>query len=152
MSTPVRTSSHDLPLLTEYGLMEPALEMEFTAHFARSDGDLAAEAATAAVTRVIEAPGSFLAPVRDAGRSVSTCLLERSNAETCRIVLTADRAGITLAATDDIRVSMETAHETPAARLRVFAMVDGLKVHHGPDGHVWVVWRGSWRPEGAPEG
>ncbi|MDQ0597018.1 hypothetical protein QF037_001363 [Streptomyces canus] len=50
MGSPVHTSSGEPPLLTRFGLPEPALEMEFTAHFARRGGEVAAGAATAAVT------------------------------------------------------------------------------------------------------
>jgi hypothetical protein len=128
--------------------MEPALEMEFAAHFSRVDGEFAAEAAAVAVTRVIDAPLSFLAPVLDAGRSASRCLLARSTADLCRIVLTADRTGITVAATDDIAVSLDTVDQATAKNLPLLTVVDGLKVHHGPDGHVWVVWQGSWRRTG----
>ncbi|MGP4045862.1 hypothetical protein [Streptomyces sp. 2A115] len=148
MGTPVRTPSGGPPLLTECGLMEPALEMEFTAHFSRADGELAAEAAAVAVTRVIEAPLSFLSPVLDAGRAASGCLLARSGADLCRIVLTADPVGITVAATDDVKVSLDTVDQVTARNLPLLTVVDGLNVHHGPDGHVWVVWRGSWRRTG----
>ncbi|WTP62225.1 hypothetical protein OHU07_38340 [Streptomyces phaeochromogenes] len=145
MGTPVRTPSGGPPLLTECGLMEPVQEMEFTAHFSRADGELAAEEAAAAVTRVIDAPLSFVTPVLDAGRSASKCLLARSAADTCRIVLTADLTGITVAATDDVKVSLDSCDQVGAKNLPLLAVVDGLKVHHGPDGHVWVVWKGSWR-------
>ena len=128
--------------------MEPALEMEFTAHFVRGDGESAVEAATAAVARVIEAPGWFVAPVLDAGRSVSHCLLERTAADACRIVLTADGTGITVAATDDTEVTLDAAGHGSAKNLPLLAVVDGLHVHHGPDGHVWVVWQGAWRATG----
>ncbi len=125
--------------------MEPVLEMEFTAHFSRSEGKSAAEAAAVAVTRAIDAPLSFLSPVLDAGRSASRCLLTRSAADLCRIVLTADPTGITVAATDDVAVSLDSDDQTGAKHLPLLAVVDGLCVHHGPDGHVWVVWKGSWR-------
>jgi hypothetical protein len=146
VGSPVRPPSEGPALLTECGLMEPALEMEFTAHFARGDGESAVEAATAAVTGVIEAPAWFVTPVLDAGRSVSQCLLERTTADACRIVLTADGVGITVAATDDTLVTLDAAGHGSAKNLPLLAVVDGLRVHHGPDGHVWVVWHGSWRP------
>ncbi|MER6183706.1 hypothetical protein [Streptomyces sp. NPDC001652] len=60
------------PLLTRFGLPAPALEMEFTAHFARRGGEVAAGAATAAVTGVVEAPVWFLASLLDAGRRART--------------------------------------------------------------------------------
>lgn len=125
--------------------MEPVLEMEFTAHFSRAAGEFAAEAAAVAVTRVIDAPLSFLSPVLEAGSSASRCLLTRSAAETCRIVLTADPAGITVAATDDVVVSLAAGEQTRPRNLPLLAVVDGLNVHHGPDGHMWVVWKGSWQ-------
>ncbi|MFD7709206.1 hypothetical protein ACFV6E_36825 [Streptomyces sp. NPDC059785] len=131
--------------MTEHGLMAPALEMEFTAHFTRLDGKSALEAAAAAVTRVIEAPTWFVAPVLDAGRSVSSCLLERTTADVCRIVLTANDAGITVAATDDTQLALDSAEHGSAKNLPLLTVVDGLHVHHGPDGHMWVVWQGSWR-------
>ncbi|MCX4903133.1 hypothetical protein [Streptomyces sp. NBC_00878] len=145
MGTPVHTPSGGPSLLTERGPMEPVREMEFTAHFARADGECAAEAAAVEVTRVIDAPPSFVAPVLDAGRSASKCLLARSAADTCRIVLTADLTGITVAATDDVKVSLDSCDQAGARNLPLLAVVDGLNVHHGPDGHVWVVWKGSWR-------
>ncbi|MEV0225445.1 hypothetical protein [Streptomyces sp. NPDC050704] len=145
MATSLRTPSGGPPLLTECGLMEPALEMEFTAHFSRADGEFAVESAVVAVTRVIDAPPSFVAPVLDAGRSVSKCLLARSAADECRIVLTADPSGITVAATDDVNVSLETVDQVAAKNLPLLTVVDGLDLHHGPDGHVWVVWQGPWR-------
>ncbi|MET7698170.1 hypothetical protein [Streptomyces sp. NPDC005485] len=148
MGTPISPPSKGPPLLTECGLLEPALEMGFTAHFARADGELAVEAAAAAVTRVIDAPGWFIAPVRDAGHSVSRCLLERTTADACRIVLTADDVGITVAATDDTVVTLDAAGHGSARNLPLLAVVDGLRVHHGPDGHVWVVWQGTWRRTG----
>jgi hypothetical protein len=125
--------------------MEPALEMEFAAHFARADGEFAAQAATVAVTRVIDAPLWFLAPVLNAGRSASSCLLERSSADLCRIVLTADRTGITVAATDDVRVPLHSGTPGAASNLPLLAVVNDLNIHHGPDGHVWVVWQGAWQ-------
>ncbi|GGX96815.1 hypothetical protein [Streptomyces fructofermentans] len=145
MGTPVRTPSDGPPLVTERGLVGPVLEMEFTARFSRGDGESSAEAAAVAVTRAIDAPPSFVVPVLDAGRSASRCLLERSAADMCRVVLTADRAGITVAATDDVAVSLASGDRVGARHLPVLAVVDGLRVHHGPDGHVWVVWKGDWR-------
>ncbi|MBV1936128.1 hypothetical protein KUF83_06055 [Streptomyces sp. BV286] len=153
MATPVRASSDGPALLTERGPMEPVREMEFTARFSRADGEFAAEAAAVAVTQVIDAPLSFVSPVLDAGCSVSRCLLARSAADTCRIVLTADRSGITVAATDDVAVSLDAGDPSGAKNLPLLAVVDGLNVHHGPDGHVWVVWKGSWRGDGlTPDG
>ncbi|MFS8197845.1 hypothetical protein ACLVWQ_04070 [Streptomyces sp. CWNU-52B] len=145
MGTPVRTSSGGPALLTEHGLMEPVREMEFTARFARADGEFAAQAAAVAVTQAIDAPLSFVSPVLDAGCSTSRCLLERSAADTCRIVLTADTSGITVAATDDVAVPLDADDRIGTQDLPLLAVVDGLNVHHGPDGHVWVVWKGSWR-------
>jgi len=127
--------------------MAPALEMEFTAHFSRTGGQRAAEAAATAVIRVIEAPTWFLAPVLEAGRSVSSCLLGRTTADICRIVLTADGTGITVAATDDATISFDSADHASARHLPLLTVVDGLSVHHGPDGHMWVVWQGAWRSE-----
>ena len=138
--------------MTESGLMEPVLEMEFTANFSRAAGEFAAEAAAVAVTRVIDAPLSFLSPVLEAGSSTSRCLLTRSTAELCRIVLTADRTGITVAATDDVVVSLDAGEQGCPKNLPLLAVIDGLNVHHGPDGHVWVVWKGSWQRTGlAPD-
>lgn len=134
--------------LTEYGLKAPAVAVQFTAHFFRPDGrpdaESATEAATAALTRVIDAPRSFVAPVLAAGRSVSECLLARTTADVCRLVLTADRSGITLAATDDTSVAQDTDRQNRADSLPLLMVVDGLHVHHGPDGHMWVVWHGPW--------
>ncbi|MCW8097222.1 hypothetical protein [Streptomyces tauricus] len=152
MGTPVRASSDGPALLTEHGLMEPVREMEFTAHFARADGEFAAQAAAVAVTQVIDAPLSFVSPVLDAGCSASRCLLARSAADTCRIVLTADPSGITVAATDDVAVPLDAGDPAGAKNLPLLAVVDGLNVHHGPDGHVWVVWKGSWRRAGLTPG
>ncbi len=152
MGTPVRASSDGPALLTEHGLMEPVQEMEFTAHFARQDGEFAAQAAAVAVTQVIDAPLSFVSPVLDAGCSASRCLLARSAAESCRIVLTADPSGITVAATDDVAVPLDADGRTGAKDLPLLAVVDGLNVHHGPDGHVWVVWKGPWRRTGPTPG
>lgn len=148
MGTPVRTSADEPPLVTEFGLMEPALEMEFAAHFRRQGGDVASDAAAAAVTGVIEAPTAFVAAVLDAAHRVNGCLLARTRADVCRIVLTADRGGITVAGTDDITVTLDRAHESGARDLPLSAVVDGLHIHHGPEGHVWVVWRGGWYPGG----
>ncbi|MGW0821408.1 hypothetical protein [Streptomyces sp. NPDC002845] len=148
MGTPVRTPAEDPPLLTECGLMAPALEMEFSAHFSRADGESAAEAAMAAVARVIDAPRWFLKPVLEAGRSTSGHLLERTTADICRIVLTANDSGITVAATDDTEVAFDTGHHRGAGQLPLLAVVDGLRLHHGPDGHLWVVWQGSWGAAG----
>ncbi len=134
--------------LTEYGLREPAVEVEFTAHFSRPDGHpdaaSATEAATAALTRLTDAPRSFVAPVLAAGRSVSDCLLARTTADVCRIVLTADGSGITVAATDDTSVAQDAERRSRADGLPLLMVVDGLHVHHGPDGHMWVVWHGPW--------
>ncbi|MCX4238112.1 hypothetical protein ACH4Y0_30545 [Streptomyces sp. NPDC020707] len=152
VGTPVRASSDGPALLTEHGLMEPVQEMEFTAHFARQDGEFAAQAAAVAVTQVIDAPLSFVSPVLDAGCSASRCLLARSAAESCRIVLTADPSGITVAATDDVAVPLDADGRTGAKDLPLLAVVDGLNVHHGPDGHVWVVWKGPWRRTGPTPG
>ncbi|MDQ0772534.1 hypothetical protein QF026_001000 [Streptomyces aurantiacus] len=145
MGTPVHASSDGPPLLTEHGVMGPVREMEFTARFSRADGEFAAQAAAVAVTRVIDAPLSFVSPVLDAGCSTSKCLLARSAADACRIVLTADASGITVAATDDVAVSLDAGEQVDAKNLPLLAVVDGLNVHHGTDGHVWVVWKGSWR-------
>lgn len=144
---PVRMPVEGQSLLTECGLRAPALEMEFTAHFARADGEPAAQAAANVVTRVIDAPRSFLEPIRDAGRAVTRRLLERTTADRCRIVLSADESGVTLAATDDTTVTLESAH-TPGAHNLPLLSVDGdLHLHHGPDGHLWVVWQGAWAPD-----
>lgn len=148
MGTPVHASSDGPALLTEHGLMEPVREMEFTARFTRADGELAAQAAAVAVTRAIDAPPSFVSPVLDAGRSASRCLLARSASDTCRIVLTADSSGITVSATDDVAVPLDAGDGAGAKNLPLLAVVDGLRVHHGPDGHVWVVWKGAWRRTG----
>lgn len=141
---PVRTPVEGQSLLTECGLMAHALEMEFTAHFARVDGEPAAEAATVAVTRVIDAPRSFLDPIRDAGRAVTRRLLERTTADLCRVILSADEAGVTLAATDDTTVTLEAAQPAGAHNLPLLSVAGGLRVHHGPDGYLWVVWQGPW--------
>ncbi|MDN3026791.1 hypothetical protein [Streptomyces sp. S.PB5] len=126
--------------------MEPALEMEFTAHFARRGGEAAARAAAAAVTGVIEAPAWFLASLLDVGRRVSRCLLARTAADVCRIVLTADRGGLALAGTDDTRITLHGDPGNGATGLPLLGVVDGLHVHRGAQGHVWVVWRGPWAP------
>lgn len=146
MGTPVRASSDGPPLLTQFGLLEPALEMEFTAHFARRGGETAAGAATLAVTGVIEAPAWFVTSVRDAGRRVARCLLARTTADVCRIVLTADRGGITVAGTDDTLITLDRAHDGGARALPLLAVVDGLRIHRGAEDHVWVVWQGPWCP------
>ncbi|WP_221350631.1 hypothetical protein [Streptomyces beigongshangae] len=148
MGTPVHAPSEGPALLTEHGLMEPVREMEFTARFARADGEFAAQAAAVAVTRAIDAPLSFVSPVLDAGRSASRCLLARSAADACRIVLTADPSGITVSATDDVAVPLDADGRTGARNLPLLAVVDGMNVHHGPDGHMWVVWKGAWRRTG----
>ncbi|WP_329342497.1 hypothetical protein OG866_40210 [Streptomyces sp. NBC_00663] len=144
MGTPVRTSADEPPLLTEYGLMEPALEMEFAAHFTRLGGADASDAAAAAVTGVVEAPAAFVAALLDAAHRVNGCLLARTRADVCRIVLTADRTGITVAGTDDTTIALDRAHDSRARDLPVSAVVDGLHIRHGPEGHVWVVWQGAW--------
>ncbi|MEW2398800.1 hypothetical protein [Streptomyces sp. NPDC046862] len=144
--SPVRTPVEGQSLLTECGLMAPALKMEFTAHFARADGEPAAEAATASVTGVIDAPGSFLEPIRDAGRAVTRRLLERTTADLCRVILSADESGVTLAATDNTTVALEAAHPAAAHDLPLLSVTGDLRVHHGPDGYVWVVWQGPWAP------
>jgi hypothetical protein len=144
VGTPVHTSSDGPPLLTEFGLLEPALEMEFTAHFARRGGEVAAGAATVAVTRVIEAPPWFVASVLDAGRRVSRCLLARTTADVCRVVLTADRGGIMVAVTDDALITLDRDDGSRATELPLLAVVDGLRIHSGSEGHVWVVWQGHW--------
>jgi len=145
VGTSVRTPADGPPLVTESGLMAPVLEMEFTANFPRMGGRRAAEAAAMAVIGVIEAPKWFLAPVIEAGRSVGTCLLARTTADTCRIVLTADDTGLTVAATDDATIMFDSAEHSGARHLPLLTVVDGLSVHHGPDGHMWVVWQGAWR-------
>ncbi|SNX65692.1 hypothetical protein SAMN06272735_7531 [Streptomyces sp. TLI_55] len=145
MGTPVRTSAEEPPLLTEFGLVESALEMEFTAYFPREGGTAASDAAAAAVIGVIEAPTAFVVALLDAAHRVSGCLLARTTAETCRLVLTADRTGITVAGTDDTTITLDRADEDGTRDLPVSAVVDGLHVHHGPEGHVWVVWHGAWR-------
>ncbi|WP_189217506.1 MULTISPECIES: hypothetical protein [Streptomyces] len=151
MSNPVEEEAGAAPL-TEYGLLAPAVQMQFTAHFSRPDGRpdarSAAEAATAALTRVIDAPRSFVAPVLAAGRSVSDCLLARTTAEVCRIVLTADGTGITVAATDDTSVAEDADRQSRADSLPLLLVIGDLRVHHGPDGHVWVVWHGPWSRDG----
>jgi hypothetical protein len=144
VGTPVRASSEGPPLLTQFGLLEPALEMEFTAHFDRHGGEGAAHAATAAVIGVIEAPACFVSSVRDAGRRVTRLLLARTVADDCRIVLTADRGGISVAATDDTMNTLERAHDGRAGDLPLLAVVDGLRIHRGAEGQVWVVWQGLW--------
>ncbi|GAA3836648.1 hypothetical protein ACFS5L_04555 [Streptomyces phyllanthi] len=142
--SPVRTPVEGPSLLTECGLMVPALEMEFAAHFARADGEPAAEAAVTAVTRVIDAPGSFLEPIREAGRAVTRELLKRTTAGLCRVVLSADESGITLAATDDTMIALDAAPHAGIRKQPLLAVIDDLRVHHGPDGHRWVVWQGAW--------
>ncbi|OPG07395.1 hypothetical protein B1R27_13905 [Streptomyces sp. GKU 895] len=144
MGPPVRTSAEEPPLLTECGLQEPALEMEFTAHFPRQGGTAASDAAAAAVIGVIEAPTAFVVALLDAAHRVNGCLLARTTAETCRIVLTADRTGITVAGTDDTTITLDRADEDGTRDLPLSAVVDGLHIHHGPGGHVWVVWHGVW--------
>lgn len=148
MGTPVPTSSEEPPLLTQFGLLEPALEMEFTARFARRGGEAAADAATAAVTAVIEAPAWFTTSLLDAGRRVSSCLLARTTADVCRIVLTADRGGVTVAGTDDALITLDRAHDSGTSGLPLHGVVDDLRIHHGSDGHVWVVWERPWCPVG----
>ncbi|MEU6372369.1 hypothetical protein [Streptomyces sp. NPDC046909] len=144
MGTPVHTSSDEPPLLTQFGLLAPALEMEFTAHFARRGGEAAAGAATAAVIQVIEAPASFMSSVLDAGRRVSRCLLARTTADICRVVLTADRGGIMVAGTDDALITLDLGNDSRATELPLLAVVDGLRIHRDSGGHVWVVWQGQW--------
>ncbi|MEU5891023.1 hypothetical protein ABZ835_29865 [Streptomyces sp. NPDC047461] len=152
MGSPVHTSSGEPPLLTQFGLLEPALEMEFTAHFARRGGEVAAGAATAAVTGVVEAPAWFLASLLDAGRRVSSCLLARTTADVCRIVLTADSGGIKVAGTDDVLIPLDRVHDDGATRLPLLGVVDGLRIHRGSEGPVWVVWEGHWCPAGDARG
>ncbi|MEV7890220.1 hypothetical protein ACWD3I_23110 [Streptomyces sp. NPDC002817] len=152
MGTPVHAPSDEPPLLTQFGLLEPALEMEFTAHFPRRGGEVAADAATAAVTGVVEAPAWFLASLLDAGRRVSSCLLARTTADVCRIVLTADSGGITMAGTDDVLIALDRDHHDAATGLPLLGVVDGLHVHRGSEGQVWVVWERHWCPAGDARG
>lgn len=149
MGTPIRTSSDGPPLLTQFGLLEPALEMEFIAHFDRRGGERAACAAVAAVVGVIEAPAWFVSSVRDAGCRATRLLLARTTADVCRIVLAADRGGISVAATDDTPITLDRAHDGAARDLPLLAVVDGLRIHRGAQGQVWVVWQGLWCPTGA---
>ncbi|MFF1295679.1 MULTISPECIES: hypothetical protein [unclassified Streptomyces] len=109
---------------------------------------MAAGAATAAVTGVVEAPAWFLASLLDAGRRVSSCLLARTTADVCRIVLTADGEGIRVAGTDDVLIPLDRVPHDGATRLPLLGVVDGLRIHRGSEERIWVVWEGHWRPAG----
>ncbi|MFE0101889.1 hypothetical protein [Streptomyces sp. NPDC059009] len=132
-------------LISQFGLLDSALSMEFTTHFDGDGGACAVVAAAEALARVIEAPEGFLEPVLAAGDAVGRTLLSRSEATQCRLVLSADPSGITLAATDDAEVSLDSAERPTALKEAARARTDDeLRVHRGPDGHLWVVWRRGW--------
>ncbi|MDQ0597017.1 hypothetical protein QF037_001362 [Streptomyces canus] len=83
---------------------------------------------------------------------MSSCLLARTTADVCRILLTADSGGLRVAGTDDVLIPPDRVRHDGATRLPLLGVVDGLRIHRGSEGRTWVVWQGHWCPAGDPRG